>query len=277
MNNSIGICLGGGGALGFAHIGVLRALEERGVSPDVVSGTSMGAIIGVMYAEGYPPERIAGIIEEHKLYTISKLISPMEQGLHSAGISGHKRIEKLLRQYVAHNEFGKLRRRFFVSVVDIRSAEWKIISSGSNLIEFVLASMSIPLAFEPKTIDAHTYVDGGMMNNLPVEPLVPVCRTIIGVDVQTAHPFDGKISGANIFWLAYNAVQKQMNADRVHRCDFYLSFPELNGYTVSDFKKYREIVEIGYHGTQTFIDKHPDFLVRMTKAPTRRRRWFSKR
>jgi NTE family protein len=245
--------------LGFAHIGALQALGEHGVFPYRVSGASIGALIGVMYAAGYTPTQITEIVKEHKLYNITKIISPMEFGL-KAGFSGHKSIEKLLREYLPHNRFEALQRPFAVSVADLRAGEWKIVSSGGHLVEYVLASMSIPLAFEPVNIGNGVYVDGGMMNNLPVEPLIGHCRRIIGVDVQTAHPFAGKVTRGNILQITYRLFQKQMNRDRVAKCHSYLTFPELDEYGVSDFSKYEEITAIGYKRTKAYIAANPDVL-----------------
>lgn len=259
--NDTGICLGGGGALGFAHIGALKALEENGIFPYHVSGASMGAIIGVMYAAGYSPERIGQIVEEHKLNSLTSIISP-ETGL-KMGLSGHKRIEKLLRQYLPHNCFDALKRRFALSVVDVRSAEAVIVSSGNNLIEYVLASMSIPLAFEPEMIGGRVFVDGGMMNNLPVEPLQPVCSRIIGIDVQTAHPFAGKITRTNMLAITYRIMQKQMNLARAAACDFYITFPALDEYGVTDFSKFDEINAIGYENTLAYLASHPEIAGRV--------------
>lgn len=256
--NNIGICLGGGGALGFAHIGVLKALEEHGVSPYHISGASMGAIIGVIYAYGYPPDKIMQIIEEHKLYSIKNIVSLSDPNCGiKTGVSGHKSIEKLLRHYITQNDFAGLKRRFHLSVVDLRNAESLIISSGGNLIEYVLASMSLPLAFDPEIIDGKVYIDGGMMNSLPVEPLLDTCNTIIGVDVQTAHHYQGKITASNMLPLVYRIMQKQLNSERRQKCDIYISFPELNDYGASDFSKYREIYDIGYRGATEYIQSHP--------------------
>lgn len=259
MKNRTGICLGGGGALGFAHLGVLRALEEHRIFPYYVSGASMGAIIGVMYAQGYSPERIMEIIEEHKLDHITRILNPLETGLR-AGLSGHSHIEKLLRKYVAHDRFSSLIRPFWVSVVDIRSATWRTVGEGSDLIRYVLASMSIPLAFEPEKIGDGLYVDGGMMNNLPVEPLLKPCRRIIGVDVQTAHAYEGRVTRTNMLPIAYRLIQKQMNASRVALCNHYLSFPELDEFGVTDFSKYKQIAQVGYRRTRSYIEANPSIL-----------------
>lgn len=246
--------------MGFAHIGVLKAFEEHGILPYHVSGASIGALIGVMYAEGYPSQKIAEIVEEHKLYNITSIISLPESKL-KAGLSGHRRVGKLLRKYVTHDSFEGLARRFSLSVVDIRRAECRIVSSGGGLIDYLLASMSLPLAFDPKPIGDGLFIDGGMMNNLPVEPLVSArCNSIIAVDVQAAYPFKGAVSGTNILALSYRLMQKQMNADRIRECDFYISFPELEQFGVGDFKHYKKISDIGYKGTKAFIEANPKIL-----------------
>ncbi len=257
--NKTGICLGGGGALGFAHIGVIKALEEHDIYPDIVSGASMGAIIGVMYAEGYTADQIRQIVNDHKLYNFKNIVSRTETSS-SAGLSGHKRIEEVLKKYIPHNSFEGLKRSFSLSVVDFRSAKCNIVLSGNNLIEYVLASMSIPLAFEPKIIEEAMLVDGGIMNNLPVEQLISVCENIIGIDVHTALPFDGKINKSNILPLTYRIMLKQMNLSRAEKCKFYITFPELAPFEPEDFKHFEEIYRIGYETTINYIKQHPDIM-----------------
>ncbi len=257
IKNTIGICLGGGGALGLAHLGVLKVFEEYNISPYYVSGASMGAIIGVLYAHGYNSEEIVHIIEEHKIYNLKNILSPARTKL-KAGLSSNQKIENLLHLYVPHNDFSHLKRPFALSVVDFRNAESQIISSGDKLIEYVLASMSIPLAFEPEEIDEHLYVDGGIMNNLPIEPLIPVCDKIIGVDVHTALPYSGTITKKNILPIAYRIMLKQMNSIRSGKCDFYITFPDLSRYEPSDFSEFRAIYRIGYKTASQYVKQHPD-------------------
>ncbi len=257
VKNKTGICFGGGGALGFAHLGVLKALEEYEIYPYYVSGASMGSIIAALYAEGYASDEIIQIVEEHKVNSLTKIMSLAKTNL-KAGLSGNQKVENLLRQYIPHSDFNRLKRPLYLSVVNFRKAESMIVSSGNSLIEYMLASISVPLVFEPEIIGEDVYIDGGIMNNLPVEPLIPLCEKIIGVDVHTAFPFAGKITKTNILPLTYRIMMKQMNASRVERCRHYLSFPALANYEPFDFDKFTEIYQIGYEGASEYIQQHPD-------------------
>ncbi len=258
--NDTGICLSGGGALGFAHIGALQALYEHGIEPYHISGASMGAIIGLLYASGYRPEEILGFVEKYKLFTLRHILSISDNVFYSAGLSGHQRIEKLLRELVTAKNFDELPRRFSLSVVDIRNAECKIVSSGSDLVEYVLASMSTPMAFEPVEIGGKLYVDGCIMNNLPVEPLVGPCKRVIGIDVQTAHPTTEKITRGNILSLSYRIMLKQINLQRAMSCHDYISFPELDHLGPEAFGEYKKILDIGYKGMKKYISTHPGIM-----------------
>ena len=104
----IGLCLSGGGALGLAHIGALKALEEKNIYPDYISGSSMGAIIGALYASGHSPSQMESIIEKEELFKPLKLIN-----LHlfsKSGLSSHNALRNILRRYIPQNDFSALKK-----------------------------------------------------------------------------------------------------------------------------------------------------------------------
>ncbi len=253
----IGLCLSGGGALGFAHIGALQAMCECGVRPDFISGASVGAIIGVLFAEGYTPADILRLSEDYKLYDLFHIVKTSTSSLRAQGISRHDKIKRMLYELIPHDSFDLLKIRFCVSVVDICKPDWLVVGRGGNLISYVLASMSIPLVFVPEVIDHTIYVDGGVMNNLPVEPLRDVCRHVIGIDVQDIGEVPAVTDKTHMLKRYYGAMMKQMQRSRVAMCDDYIMFPALERYAVSDFRKYKEIYQIGYDEASRYFAVHP--------------------
>ena len=253
----IGLCLSGGGALGFAHIGALQALCEQGIRPEYISGASVGAIIGVLFAEGYTPADILRLSEDYKLYDVFHIVKTSTSSLRAQGISRHDKIKRMLYELIPHDSFDLLKTRFCVSVVDICKPEWEIVGRGGNLISYVLASMSVPLVFVPEVIGHKLYVDGGVMNNLPVEPLRESCRWVIGVDVQDIGEVANIVDKTHMLKRYYGAMMKQIQRPRVAMCDTYIHFPELEEFAVSDFRKYKDIYRIGYDTTSRYLETHP--------------------
>ena len=181
LTQEFGLVLSGGGALGLAHIGAIKALEEAGIEPAWVAGSSMGAIIGVMYAAGYSADEIMQIVKDERLYKVGRLIR-LQSALRNSGMSTHKTLLHELHELIPHNSFDSLERRFMVCVTDVERGEPVYRYEGANLAEYVAASASIPGLFEPVVIDSVRYVDGGVTDNLPAKSL----RSI--VDSQQSNP-----------------------------------------------------------------------------------------
>ncbi len=255
-NRELGVCFSGGAALGFAHLGVIRAFEELGISPRMISGASMGAIIGSLYSFGHSYEDMLCIIEDYKFYKLFNVVSPNLKLLQ--GFSSHENIEEMLINTIPHNSFEKLRRKFFLSVTDIMKPSWEIIDSG-ELIKYILASMSIPLLFEPKLVDGRYLVDGGVMNNLPVEPLKENNCFIIGIDVQSTFASSEKLTSALMAKRYYGAMMVEIQRPRVAKCDIYIDFPELESYDLYDFSLFEQIIEIGYRRAIEVLTASPHF------------------
>jgi NTE family protein len=253
-----GIVLSGGGALGFAHIGALQALEEVGIKPPIVSGASMGALIGAMYAYGYTPQEMINIIEREKLYKRSKIFN--FNLFSKKGLSNHKKMNKILNNIFPINSFDSLQRFFALSMTDFVNLEPEYVSSGGHLKEKLTASASIPAVFDVVKIDDKIYVDGGVMNNLPIEPIRDMCKKIIMIDVNAPYPKTVDSGKIKIAFRASVGMFKQINADRIAQADYYIGFEELAPYHLFDFKEYKEIIRIGYEGTKKYLQEHPELL-----------------
>ncbi len=161
----IGLCLGSGGARGLAHVGVLQVLEENGIIPDIISGCSAGAIFGAVYAAGtnlYLLEKYLGTVE-------ARTIVDMGIPIHGGFLSGDK-IEELVLTLTHDLSFGETKIPFVCIATDLVTGEMKVFEEG-KLHRAVRASMAVPGVFTPAVIDGHYYVDGGVLEELPVDVL----------------------------------------------------------------------------------------------------------
>ena len=250
-----GLVLSGGGALGFAHIGAIKALEEYGIEPNYVAGTSMGAIIGVMYAAGYSADEIMQIVKEDRLYKVGRLIT-MQSALRNSGMSTHKTLLRELAELIPHNSFDSLERKFMVCVTSVETGEAVYRHKGGYLKEYVAASASIPGVFEPIIIDSVRYIDGGIVDNLPVSQLLALNPQlfIIGVDVLPfVENYEAKNSIDMLLWMSRLFQSKNMDPNRA-KCDWLIQSFALNEYHGFEFKRYKEIYQYGYDAMKEYIE-----------------------
>jgi len=250
-DKKIGIALSGGGVRGISHLGVLKALNQRGIFPNRISGSSAGAIAGALYAAGHEPDQILEIIIKTNYF---KFLRP---AISWTGILKMDIVEDLFRKYLPENSFESLRMPMTVTATDIRRAKVVYFSEG-ELIKPLMASSCIPGMFDPISIGKNYYVDGGVLNNLPIEPLEGVCDVIIGVNCNHL-PVEHNIK--NIKSLIERTVIMSMNYNvysRKDKCDFFIEPKGLAKYGVFDIKKAKEIFDFGYESTMSYIDENEE-------------------
>lgn len=250
---SIGLGLSGGGVRGISHLGVLKALNEAGIFPNQVSGSSAGAIVGAMYCQGYSPDEVLKIIIETNYF---KLLRP---AISWKGLFNLDSLAQLLKTYLPHNDFSALKTTLIVAATDIGKGEVVYFDSG-KLIDPILASSCIPGMFEPILYDSRYLVDGGVLNNLPVEPLQGKCDLIIGVNCNHL-PELGKVR--NVKNLIERAVMMNLNFNvytRKGACDYFIEAPGLGKYGVFDLKKAPELFQAGYQQAMRVIEASPTLL-----------------
>ena len=262
----IGLALSGGGALGFAHIGAIQALEEHGVKPDFISGSSMGAIIGAIYCAGYSPAKIMRIIQAEKLYKLDKLMSP-NLNFKQKGLSSHATLRATLKELIPHDCFDSLEIPFAVCVTNITSGTYEYYYSGKGIVEYVVASASIPGVFDPVVIKNTTYVDGGVLNNLPAEILHQKgCDYIIGVDVLPFLPVEKKTIIDITLW-SIRLMQHSNTQNGIKYCNWLIESNAIEKYNEFEFDKYKEIYQYGYKAMTEFIHSHPEMIETITGKP----------
>lgn len=241
-----GIALSGGGARGIVHIGVLEALHKYGIRPEIISGASAGALVGVFYAAGMEPLEILEVVKANKLVKMFKWQLP------SGGLIDIKKVLSLLENHIPEDNFSSLKKPFYCSVVNLNSGQSEIKSEG-KLFQWVLASASIPVIFEPQIIDGFTYVDGGLLNNLPVDCIRDQCRILIGVQVNHNGP-EKSISGIKaIAERTLRLAMGQNVKESLTKCDFVIAPTETRKYNTFDFKKADELFRIGFEETEKKI------------------------
>lgn len=245
-----GISLSGGAALGYAHLGFLQAMDEAGIQADCICGTSMGAIMGMMYAAGYRPQEIKEIIKKEHMDRIGGLIRP---GLkHKGGLISTRHLEKTLLKYVPHNSFDSLKTRFYCCSFDMNHLKAVYRGSGDSLVLHVLASAAMPGIFAPIQLDGAYCVDGGLHDNLPVQPLLDE-----GCSVRIA-------SYLLIEQASENKKVKDLWLHAYSYCTFSTAFPQLDRFTdivsidpgnvwLTDFKKIDELFEAGYRAGKQYF------------------------
>lgn len=234
-----GLALSGGGARGIAHLGVVKALEEHQIKFDVISGTSAGAVAGLFLAKGFSAEETLNVFIKTNFY---RLLRP---AINLRGLLKINSVEALIKPFFDKETFESLLMPFYVSATNVRTGKIRVFSQG-ELITPVLASCCIPVVFEPMKIGVDAYMDGGIINNLPVEPLVGKVDRIIGVH---SNPISQAYQGRNIKKLMERSLLLAINenvATRKPKCDLFIEPTELKDFTVFDFGKAREIFEVGY-------------------------------
>jgi NTE family protein len=248
----IGLCLSGGGAKGIAHIGVLKALRESGIFPDVVSGTSAGSVVGALYAAGKTPEEMIDFVRDGSLFKIYKVIMP------SDGLTKLTYIKEKLQAVIPNDSFEALARPLYVAVTNLITGNCEIKSSGP-LFDVIMASSSIPLVFSPVEIDGQLYVDGGMLSNFPVQPLIGKSDVIIGVNLMPQEPISEK-SIQNIIGIATRCFSLSVWSNtqpQLKYCDMVIAPPNIEQYNIFQFSRYKELVEVGYEAA---LDRIPELL-----------------
>lgn len=244
----IGIALSGGGARGLAHIGFLKAFEEYGLKPSFISAVSAGSIIASFYCYGYSPKEMEEIALKTNLNTF---IVPT---ISKKSFFSLDKVEQFLEKYIGKVDIKDLKTPLIIAATNLNKGKVEYFSSG-NLLKIVKASCSIPVMFKPVKIDKYYYVDGGIMNNLPVEPLKDLVDFTIGVEVnpflEEEKDFDNIISiGIRSFFLAIRSnieVSKRF-------CDLFIQPPELTKIPLFATWKAKDAIEIGYrYSKEIFI------------------------
>lgn len=238
----IGLALGSGGAKGFAELGALKAFEEAGIEFDMVSGTSIGSIIGAFYADGYS---VTDISEMLKRVSPAEIINPLMVSMDMGGL------KKLLDRELGEKNIEELKKPFVAVATEIESGQEKAFKTG-NTATALCASASIPPFFKPVFIDGVRYVDGAYSNSIPANHLREMgANYVVGIDLYTG---DSKPSLLSKIFPTYEPKVENPRKLGYDNADVMLH-PDLSGYKSTSFKAASEMFEIGYRHALKFIPK----------------------
>ncbi len=234
-----GIALSGGGVRGFAHLGVLKALEEKGIKPDIISGASAGAIAGAFIAAGNSPQDVFEFIKNRKIIDFVQVKMP------KTGLLNLDRLRKNLAEHIKADDLQDLEIPFIVAASDIINGKIKYFDSGP-LVKIVQASASIPVLFAPVEIDGMLYSDGGLFDNLPVEPLRDSCKKVIAINVS---PINKTEKLKNLIQIAARTFHLSVSSTIQgieEKCDLFIEPPDLDRFEILDASKADDIFKVGY-------------------------------
>ncbi|WP_164974444.1 patatin-like phospholipase family protein [Flavobacterium amnicola] len=267
----IGLVLSGGGAKGFAHIGVLKEIEKAGIKIDYIGGTSMGAVIGGLYACGYSANELDSIFSgtnfdeliqdfvprnnktfyekrNDEVYALTLPFQKLKVAVpkaYSKGLYNYNLLSKLTHNQRHIRDFSKLSIPFLCVATNLETGEEKIFKEGS-LPLVIQASSAFPSLFSPVEIDDKHYLDGGITNNYPVEEVLKMgADIIIGVDVQDDLKKNDKINGiTGIFAQMSNYQMLEKMKEKKKLTTIYIK-PDIKGFSVISFDKGKEIIKRG--------------------------------
>ena len=278
----VGLVLSGGAARGLAHVGVLKALEEQGIHIDAIAGTSMGAVIGGLYASGYKIDELEKLAlsidwkdalsdapdredvpfrrkQDDRDFLIKQKLSFRDDGSLGLplGVIQGQNLSLLLESLLAHSsdirDFDKLPIPFRAVATDIVNGE-KVVFRKGHLPQVIRASMSIPAVFAPVEINGQLLVDGGMVDNIPVDVAREMgVDIVIVVDIGT--PLRGRKELSTVFDILNQSITLMTRTNSEVQLaslkpDDILIQPALASYGATDFGRSADIINAGYRATQ---------------------------
>lgn len=246
---TIGLTLSGGGIKGVAHIGTLKAITERGIKIDQLSGTSAGAIVAALYSGGYSWEVILDFFTKTSIFSLGRF------ALSKPGFIDSIKFQNDLKLYFPDDSFENLKIPLTITATEIESGNSKVFNSGS-LIRPILASSAFPGVFTPIEIDGVYYFDGGVIDDFPVEYLVGKCDFIIGsyANPLSEMSIDSLKYSYQVLNRAYEINLHHHVYNKFNSCDLFICPQELSKYGTFSMRSAMKIFEIGYQEAKKKLD-----------------------
>ncbi|MFK7953565.1 MAG: patatin-like phospholipase family protein [Ekhidna sp.] len=241
--HNIGIALGGGGARGFAHLGALQALSEKGIKPDIISGVSAGAIAGAFIAAGKSPKDAFDIIKKYKFTDLTAFNIP------KTGLFSHEKMRMIVKNNIKVDNIEDLDTPLMIGATDMLAGKIEYFSTGF-LADRVEASAAIPALYSPVEIDGKLYSDGGIFDNVPIRPLKGKAEKIIAISISPIQEIQELKSMVQVATRMFQLAVNQGTDELKKQCDIFIEPVDLCNYDVMDTKHAKTIFEIGYEHTK---------------------------
>ena len=252
----VGLALGGGGARGIAHIAYLKALEEMGIRPSVISGTSSGAIAGAMYAGGMKPDEMLSAVQSALSVrrTISGYFGRREANADGVSTVAKKALERLLPKKTFEDLVVPTR----ILATHFHTLKERVFSEG-EIMGPLMASIAYPNAFFPQPVEGEYYVDGGATNIVPFDIIRRECDVLIAIDVSAVRPNNLKPNIKHALHATWTATQEALISLKLQQCPVEVfERPTFDDVSTMEFYKYRRI----YSRAEEYI---PDFKQKLKR------------
>jgi NTE family protein len=263
----IGLALGGGGAKGLAHILMLETLDELGIRPHVIAGTSIGAIIGAAYAAGLSGSDIRAQVEqffaeedEDSLFSFPKSIRWLDfidPALAAGGLFDSNDFIAWLGEVLPTRDFSGLRIPLKVITADLMTGREVIMESGA-LLPAIQASMAVPGVFPPVAVNGYSLVDGGLVNPLPYDRVQDECDIVIAIDVSGSHNHqaDETLSSLGVLLQSFTVMSSNILHEKLKRNKptIYIQ-PDIRDVKILEFYKARKVFAQARPAQQHFKNK----------------------
>jgi len=242
----IGLALGGGAARGFAHIGVIKVLEAQGLTPEIIVGTSAGAVVGALYAvgnTGFELQKLAFKLDESKI---------SDWSMPDRGVLKGESLQQFVNDAVGQRPIESLKKRFAVVATDLNSGESILFRTGNTGMA-VRASATVPGVFRPVSISGHEYVDGGLSSLVPVRSTRQMgADVVIAVDIS-AHPGNQPVRGTlDILLQTFTIMGRNLARFELKEADVVIR-PLVDGVGSTDFLARHDAILEGEKAAQAAL------------------------
>ena len=262
-NVKIGLALGGGASRGFAHIGAIKAFEEAGLVFDFVAGTSVGSLIGAMYASKMTSEEmieIANGIKEKDIRNSKIVFVP----------SKSENIENIVKSVLGDIDIQDLPIPFSPVVVDLKSTEEIALRRG-NLSKAVAGSCAVPGVFTPMKFENMMLCDGGLQNTIPADiPKLFGCDYVVAIDVNSSRAYGTESSKVLDVMGASIRILMKSNAIKGYVFSDVMVTPDLKEFKSTKFEGWQQMVDEGYRATKAKIEEIKELFTRKPVAKRRK-------
>lgn len=253
MSKKIGLALGGGVVLGVAHIGVLKALEEKKIKIEYISGTSIGSLIGALYAFGKNVEEIEKIalgIKWKELYTMT---------LSKFALLSNDKIGALLLDNIGDVDFKDAKIPFSVVTTDISDGT-KVVLDKGDVNAGVMASTAVPGVFKPIEIKDKLLVDGGIVENVPISAVKELgAEYIIGVDLNTNYSSKRPKNIVEVLLNSFNYIMISSTKLQIKHADISIN-PNLSEFNIISTDQIEAIIEVGYKEAIKILEENDSLI-----------------
>lgn len=247
IEGKIGLALGGGAALGIAHIGVLKALKEKNIEIGWIAGTSIGSLIASLYCFDEDLDHLNNLAIETSWQKIAGI------SFSTYGAFSNSKLEKFLKEHIGDKNFEESKIPLSIVATNIANGKKVVLSKGS-VSKAVMASTAIPGVFEPIEIENELLVDGGVVENVPVTTIEEMgAETIIAVDLNASHVSEKPKNIVGVLINSFHFLLANSTKSQIRQADILIQ-PELSKFSMVRLNNAENLIESGYNAAMELLN-----------------------